>query len=131
MKINPKKKEKLKSALSKNSFVVPEEVRKAAERGLVLREKFGRGGMSPSEAKKEGIWSGVNTAKALMSGKISATLARRMRRYFIRHAIDADAKGDESRGFWGNDSNPSNGWIANLIWGGSSGKAWVNGLDLD
>lgn len=131
MKIDPKKKEKLKSALSKNSFVVPEDVRKAAERGLALREKFGRGGMSPSEAKKEGIWSGVNTAKALISGKISATLVRRMRRYFTRHASDADAKGDESRGFWGNDSNPSNGWIAHLIWGGREGKSWVNSLDVE
>jgi len=124
-------KERLRKAISPRSFVVPEDVRKAAAKGLALREKFGRGGMSPSEAKKEGIWSGVNTAKALISGKISKALAERMRRYFIRHASDADAKGDDSRGYWGNDSNPRNGWIAHHIWGCSDGRSWVNGLDLN
>lgn len=131
MKIKPEMKERLKKAIKPDSYVVPEDVRKSAAKGLELRKKFGRGGMSPSEAREEGIWSGVNTAKALISGKINRSLAERMKRYFTRHASDAEAKGDESRGFWGKDSNPSAGWIAHHIWGGNSGRSWVNGLDLD
>ncbi len=117
-----------KTALQNRSFDVPPSVRKAAKKGLELRKKFGRGGLSVKEASKMGINSGVTTAKALMSGKVSYDIIERMNRYFPRHASDADAKGDPSRGFWGNDENPSNGWIAWLIWGGSAGKRWVEGV---
>ncbi len=75
----------------------------------------------------------MTTAKALMSGKVSYDIIERMNRYFPRHASDAKAKGDPSRGFWGDDDNPSAGWIAWLIWGSDSGKRWVasifEGLD--
>jgi hypothetical protein len=131
MKINPKKKERLKTALTKNSFTVPEDVRKAAERGLELRRKFNRGGLSIKEASEQGIGSGVARARDLSNGKVSADTVKRMRSYFARHAGDADAKGSDSAGYWGNDSNPSAGWIAWLLWGGTSGKSWVNGLVVE
>ena len=41
------------------SFVVPQSVRAAAKRGLELRKKHGRGGLSAKQAKKEGVGSGV------------------------------------------------------------------------
>lgn len=111
--------------LKKTSFEVPASVRKAAAKGLKLREEFGRGGLSIQEASKQGIGSGVARARDLVKGKVSFETVKRMRSYFARHAIDAKAKGDESRGFWGDDSNPSAGWIAHLLWGGDSGKRWV------
>jgi len=122
-----------KADLKNRRFDVPPSVRKAAKKGLELRRIHGRGGLSVKEASKMGINSGVTTAKALMSGKVSYDIIERMNRYLSRTANHAEAKGDKSRGFWGNDDNPSNGWIAHLIWGGEAGKRWVasifEGLD--
>ena len=111
--------------LKKTSFEVPASVRKAAAKGLELRKEFGRGGLSTQEASKQGIGSGVARARDLIKGKVSLETVKRMRSYFARHAVDAKAKGDESRGYWGKDSNPSAGYIAWLLWGGSAGE---NGL---
>lgn len=124
-------KQAAKTALKNRMFDVPPSVRKAARKGLELRRKHGRGGLSVKEASKMGINSGVTTAKALASGRVSYDIIERLSRYFPRHASDADAKGDESRGFWGNDDNPSNGWIAWQIWGGEAGKRWVESLLKD
>jgi len=131
MKIKPEMKERLKKAIKPDSYVVPEDVRKAAAKGLELRKKFNRGGLSIKEASQQGIGSGVARARDLSNGRVSADTVKRMRSYFARHTGDADAKGSDSAGYWGKDSNPSAGYIANLLWGGSAGKAWVNGLDLD
>ena len=111
--------------LKKTSFDVPASVRKAAARGLELRAKFNRGGLSIQEASKQGIGSGVARARDLIKGRVSLETVKRMRSYFARHAIDAKAKGDKSRGFWGRDSNASAGWIAHLLWGGDPAKRWV------
>ena len=111
--------------LKKTSFDVPASVRKAAAKGLELRAKFNRGGLSIQEASKQGIGSGVARARDLIQGKVSLETIKRMRSYFARHAIDAKAKGDESRGYWGQDGNPSAGYVANLLWGGDAGKRWV------
>jgi hypothetical protein len=117
-----------KEDLKNRSFDVPPSVRKAAKKGLELRRKHGRGGLSVKEASKMGINSGVTTAKALMTGKVSYDIIERMNRYFPRHASHADAKGDPSRGFWGDDDNPSAGYVANLIWGSDAGKRWVSSI---
>ena len=114
--------------LKKSSFVVPASVRKAAAKGLALREKFDRGGLSIQEASKQGIGSGVARARDLIKGRVSFETIKRMRSYFARHAVDAKAKGDKSRGFWGDDSNPSAGYVANLLWGGAAGERWVNSI---
>ena len=121
-------KEATKTALSNTDFDVPTSVRKAAKKGLELRREFKRGGLSIKEASKQGIGSGVTTAKALVKGKIGFELVKRMSGYFSRHASDAKASGDESSGFWGKDENPSAGWIAHLIWGGAAGKRWVESI---
>jgi hypothetical protein len=114
--------------LKKTSFEVPASVRKAAAKGLELRKEFGRGGLSIQEASKQGIGSGVARARDLIKGKVSLETVKRMRGYFSRHAVDSKAKGDESRGYWGKDSNPSAGYIAWLLWGGDAGKRWVDGI---
>ena len=111
--------------LKKSSFDVPASVRKAAAKGLELRAKFNRGGLSIQEASKQGVGSGVARARDLIKGKVSLETIKRMRSYFARHAIDAKAKGDESRGYWGQDGNASAGWIAWLLWGGDPAKRWV------
>jgi hypothetical protein len=114
--------------LKNTSFEVPASVRKAAAKGLELRKEFGRGGLSIQEASKQGIGSGVARARDLIKGKVSFETVKRMRGYFSRHAIDAKAKGDESRGYWGKDSNPSAGYVAWLLWGGTPAKNWVESI---
>ncbi len=115
MKLKQGMKERLRKAIKPNSFVVPENVRKAAAKGLELRKKFNRGGLSIQEASEQGIGSGVARARDLSNGKVSADTVKRMRSYFARHAGDADAKGSDSAGYWEQDSNPSAGWIAHLL----------------
>ncbi len=126
-------KEAQKTALKNRSFDVPPSVRKAAKKGLELRRIHGRGGLSIQEASKLGIGSGVARARDLIKGSISFDTVKRMHGYFSRSADDAKAKGDKSRGFWGDDANPSSGYIAFLLWGGAAGKRWVESIlkDLD
>lgn len=43
-----------------------------------------------------------------------------MSSYFARHEIDKQSSD------FGNDSNPSKGYIAWLLWGGDEAKTWVD-----
>jgi hypothetical protein len=121
-------KEAQKTALKSKTFDVPPSVRKAAKKGLELRRIHGRGGLSIQEASKLGIGSGVARARDLIKGSISFDTVKRMHGYFSRSADDAKAEGDKSRGFWGDDTKPSAGYIAFLLWGGAAGKRWVEGI---
>lgn len=108
---------------SQESFTPPEGVRSAAARGLALREKWGRGGLSNGEASDQGIGSGVQRAVNLKNGDaISMETVRRMHAFFSRHAKNyrPDAKDD--------DGGPTAGTIAWLLWGGNAGKAWAAGI---
>jgi hypothetical protein len=106
---------------SKLDFKPPSSVRKAAKRGLELRKKFGRGGLSTKVAGKLGIGSGIARANNLVRGKVSPGTVKRMHNYFSRH-------GKDKRKGWSSPNNPSNGYIAWLLWGGDAGKRWADGL---
>lgn len=94
-----------------DSFTPPESVQAAAKKGLELRREFGRGGTAV----------GVARARDLSNGKgISASTIKRMVSYFARHEVDKQGKN------WGDDLNPSAGYIAWLLWGGDPGRAWAN-----
>jgi len=101
------------------SFAVPLAVQKAAKKGLELRRKHGRGGLTLQEAGEQGIGSGIARARDLAAGKVSPDTVRRMKAYFQRHAKDKQGKD------WDNPTKPSNGRIAWELWGGESGKAWA------
>lgn len=110
------------------SFTVPQNVRSAARRGLRLREKFGRGGLTPQEAGKQGIGSGMARARDLVEGKVSYSTVKRMKAFFSRHRGNKKT-GPDSRGrMWDSDSNPTNGFIAHLLWGGDAGKRWAESV---
>lgn len=84
-----------------------------AERGLRLREKFGRGGTDV----------GVRRAHRLASREdLDPQDIKSMYSYFARHAVDKNSKSHE----WGSEANPSAGFIAWLLWGGDEGKTWVD-----
>ena len=92
---------------SAEKYAIPQSVRNNAKRGLELRKKFGRGGTDV----------GMNTARTLAAGgSIGIEKVRHISRYFPRHAND------------NLDDKTSNGWIAWLLWGGSSGWRWSRGI---
>ena len=96
------------------SFSPPSSVRSAARRGLELRKKHGKGGLSTQEAGKQGIGSGVARATSLANGEaVSYETIKRMAAFFSRHAKNL-AGGEDDAGF-----------IAGQLWGGSAGRAWA------
>jgi hypothetical protein len=106
-----------------DSYTPPAGVRSAAARGLELRAKYKRGGITNSEASAEGIGSGVQRATNLKNGDaISLDTVRRMAAFFSRH--QKNYRPDEKE----NDGGPTAGTIAWLLWGGNAGKAWASGI---
>jgi HK97 family phage prohead protease len=95
------------------SFVPPSGVRREAARGLAFRREHGRGGTA----------IGIARARDLSNGtELSPSTLRRMKAFFDRHAPDRKATGFRA----GEEGFPSNGKIADLLWGGRSGESWAN-----
>jgi hypothetical protein len=91
----------------------PQIVAENAAKGLRLRGQFGRGGTE----------IGVARATELKSRRtLAPSTIRRMVSYFARHEVDKRGRN------YGNEQNPSAGYIAWLLWGGDEGRAWA--LDL-
>lgn len=102
------------------NFKPPIGVVKAAKRGLVLRKKFHRGGISSRKAGSLGIGSGIVRAVTIARGmNLAPSTVKRMHNYFSRHRKDKKAG-------WGTPSKPTNGYIAWLLWGGDAGKTWAD-----
>ena len=109
-----KRKKAKRMNMSAESFKPPQSAINNAKRGLELRKKWGRGGLSPSEAKSHGIDSGVTRARKIASGKVSRHDVRRMSA-FNRHRKNYRPEKKMS------DGGPTAGTIAWLLWGGTSG----------
>lgn len=76
--------------------------------------------MTSKVAGKLGIGSGIVRAANLSRGsKLSPRTVKRMHNYFSRHRKD-------KRPGWSNPKNPTNGYIAWLLWGGDPGKKWAD-----
>jgi hypothetical protein len=97
------------------SFSPPSSVRAAARRGLELRKKHGKGGLTTQEAGKQGIGSGVARATSLANGEaVSYETIKRMAAFFSRHEKNKSGpEGDAGRTAW-------------ALWGGDAGRAWAN-----
>ncbi len=86
-------------------LIPPAEVAAAAKRGLELRQKFRRGGTSV----------GARRARELADRRsLSLRDVVAMSAYFARHEVDKAAMSHE----WGDESDPSAGYIAWMLWGG-------------
>lgn len=110
----------MKKRYEKINFTPPRTVQKEAQKGLELRKKFGRGGLPSRVAGKLGIGSGIVRASNLARGmNMSSRTIQRMANYFNRHRKD-------KRPGWDNIKNPTNGYIAWLLWGGDAGRDWAN-----
>lgn len=105
------------------TFKPPQGVQSAAARGLELRAKWKRGGITNSEASEQGIGSGVQRATNLKNGDaISIATIKRMAAFFSRHAKNYRPEKKEP------DGGPTAGTVAWLLWGGNAGKSWAEGI---
>ena len=81
-----------------------------AAKGLAYRREFGRGGTEVGVARARDIKNRVN---------LSPKTVKRMKAFFDRHQSDREGKD------WGNENNPSAGYVAHLLWGGDAGYSWA------
>jgi hypothetical protein len=96
--------------MSEDRHKPPQAVADAATKGLELRREFRRGGTQV----------GVARARDLKARKnLSDDTIKRMASYFARHKVDKRAAN------FGNDEDPSAGYVAWLLWGGEEGRKWV------
>jgi hypothetical protein len=79
--------------------------------------------------KEDGKANGAGTpvgwtrAHQLASGEsLSLDTVKRMYSFFSRHEVDKKGKD------WGNQANPSNGYIMWLAWGGDAGFSWSRAI---
>jgi hypothetical protein len=104
------------------NFVPPDSVAAAAAKGLEYRQKAGgKGGLSSSQAKAEGVGSGVQRAVNLKNkDKLSPETVKRMKAFFDRHeknkSIDPKHKDEPYK---------DRGYVAWLVWGGDPGYTWA------
>jgi hypothetical protein len=104
-------------------FRPPQSVADAAARGLELRKKHKRGGLSPQEAGKAGIGSGVTRATSLKNRQqLSPETIGRMVSYFARHEVDLRSEAARR------NTEPTAGEIAWLLWGGNPGRSWAESV---
>lgn len=110
-------------AKTEDSFAPPEAVQSAARRGLELRRKWKRGGITNAEASEQGIGSGVQRATNLANGnRVSRRVVGQMAGFFARHA--KNYRPDEKEA----DGGPTAGTIAWLLWGGNAGRSWAESI---
>lgn len=101
------------------SYAPTSAMKNNARRGLALREKYNRGGLDASQAKAEGVGSGVARARDIINGNLSLQTVKRMYAFFSRHEKNYDPKKKMP------DGGPTAGTVAWLLWGGSAGLAWA------
>ena len=94
------------------SFEPTKEMAQEAQRGLDMREEFGRGGTEVGVARARDISNMRN---------LSFDTIQRMNSYFSRHEVDKEAEGFEV----GEQGYPSAGRIAWQLWGGDAGRDYA------
>jgi hypothetical protein len=104
------------------NFVPPISVAKEAEKGLKFRELAGgKGGLNVSQAKKEGIGSGVQRAVNLKNrDTLSPQTVKRMKAFFDRHEKNKSIDPKFKKSPW-----KDRGYVAWLLWGGDPGYSWA------
>lgn len=92
-------------------YDVPAAISAAAQQGLDLRDKYGRGGTA----------SGVRTARSLVSGQVSPELIVTMAAWWARFSQVEGPMEDDA-------GEPTALAIALALWGGDDAQAWADGL---
>ncbi len=98
-----------------DGYSPPAGARSAARRAIKFKED--------GKATGAGTSVGWTRAGQLARGEsLSLSTVKRMYSYFSRHEVDKKGKD------WANQSNPSNGYIMWLAWGGDAGFSWARGI---
>jgi hypothetical protein len=98
-----------------DGYSPPAGARAAARKAIKFKEDGKAGGA--------GTNVGWTRAHQLANGEsLSLSTVKRMYSYFSRHEVDKKGKD------WANQSNPSNGYIMWLAWGGDAGYSWSRGI---
>lgn len=96
-------------------YVPPSSVRSAARKAIKFKED--------GKANGAGTAVGWTRARQLANGdSLSLSTVKRMYSYFSRHEVDKKGKN------WANQSDPSNGYIMWLAWGGDAGFSWSKSI---
>lgn len=105
-------------------FKPPASVANAAKKGLEYRRKANpsdKGGLTPAEASKEGVGSGVQRAVNLKNrDNASPEVIRQMNAFFSRHEKNKSIAPEFKDEPW-----RDKGYVSWLIWGGDPGQAWA------
>lgn len=104
-------------------FRPPKSVADAAAKGLEYRgrQKGDKAGLTPEEASKQGIGSGVQRAVNLKNrDELSPETVRKMDRFFSRHQKNKKVEPEHRGEPW-----KDNGYVSWLLWGGDPGKNWA------
>ncbi len=96
--------------MAKIDLKPPAAVAREAKRGLELHERFHRGGTEVGWHRAEQL----SQREELSRDEVVA-----MASYFARHEVDKRGRD------WGNEENPSAGYVAWLLWGGEPGRDWA------
>jgi hypothetical protein len=98
-----------------DTYSPPAGARSAARKAIKFKED--------GKANGAGTAVGWTRARQLANGEsLSLSTVKRMYSYFSRHEVDK--KGEN----WANQSDPSNGYIMWLAWGGDAGYSWSRGI---
>lgn len=98
-----------------DTYSPPAGARAAARKAIKFKED--------GKANGAGTSVGWTRARQLANGEaLSLSTVKRMYSYFSRHEVDKKGKD------WGNNSNPSNGYIMWLAWGGDAGYSWSKSI---
>ena len=98
-----------------DTYSPPAGARAAARRAIRFKEQ--------GKANGAGTSVGWTRAGQLARGEaLSLDTVKRMYSYFSRHEVDKKGKD------WGNQANPSNGYIMWLAWGGDAGFSWSRAI---
>jgi hypothetical protein len=103
------------SVAKAEGYSPPAGARAAARKAIKFKED--------GKATGAGTAVGWTRAGQLARGEsLSLSTVKRMYSYFSRHEVDKKGKD------WGNQANPSNGYIMWLAWGGDAGFSWSRGI---
>ena len=100
----------LELLFSDDELTPPAAVAANAARGLALRRRFRRGGTDVGVARAEAL--ARRTPASVVDIRVIAA-------WFARFGPMRRGRG------WGDDADPSAGWVAWLLWGGDEGRAWI------
>lgn len=104
-----------KMTKSESSYKPTSGMKSAAAKAIKFKED--------GKANGAGTSVGWNRAHQLVNGEsLSLDTVKRMFSFFSRHEVDKKGKN------WGSQSDPSNGYIMWLAWGGDAGFSWSRAI---